>query len=75
MSFEGKELTFDADVTLITVSINITDNMEFEADEQFIVVLSTADPSVILSPAQSTVTILDNDGKLNVTVRIELLQD
>lgn len=53
------------DTRIIGFRADIIDNVEFEATEQFHVLLSTLDLDVTLRPVQATVRILDNDGKRN----------
>ena len=47
-------------------SISITDDSILENDEVFVVALTTTDQNVILNPNTTSVTILDNDGNVNL---------
>ena len=47
--------------TSVTISVDITDDMSDEPEEEFRVVLSGAPAGIILDPATATVTITDND--------------
>ena len=58
-------MTFDAGTTYNTVAVNITNDESFEMDEQFYGVLSTVDLDITLSPAQTTIRILNDDGIAN----------
>lgn len=51
--------------TVACGSINITDNDTPENEEEFfIAILTSGDSAVILSPNMTTITILDDDGKI-----------
>ena len=60
------DLTFGPGVTQQDVMITIIDDLRLEHDEQFnsFVALTVADPAVILSPSQASITIFDNDRTL-----------
>ena len=51
-------------MAMVEVSIPIIDDSVVESDEQFTVVLSSSDPTVLTFVHQATVTIVDNDCKL-----------
>ena len=61
----SRELTFSATNTREDVAIPITDDNIDEAIEQFLgrLTMVTSGVSVILSPDQATVQIIDDDGK------------
>ena len=61
---QPQQLTFDAGTSYNTIAINIIDNDSFERDKQFSSALSTMDMDVTLSPAQTTIRILNDDGKI-----------
>ena len=62
-------LTLTSSTTMVEVSIPIIDDSVVEMDEQFTVVLSSSDPSVVISANyHATVTIVSNDGKLYVLI-------
>ena len=61
---QPQQLTFDAGTSYNTVAINIIDNDSFERDKQFSSALSTMDMDVTLSPAQTTIRILNDDGRI-----------
>ena len=58
----------DADVVIpageteICVSINITDDNALEGDQDYLLVVSSTDPGVILGNFVTSVIITDNDG-------------
>ena len=60
------DLTFGPSVTQQDVMITIIDDLRLEHDEQFnsFVALTAADPAIILSPSQASITIFDNDRML-----------
>ena len=64
------DLTFGPGNTEQNVMIEIIDDLRLEHDEQFnsIVSLTVIDPFVDLNPADASVTIIDDDSKLNVRV-------
>ena len=51
------------------LSISITDDSILENNEMFVVALRTTDKDVILSPSTTSVTILNDDGNANSTIR------
>lgn len=59
---QPQHLTFDAGNSFNTIAVNITNDESFEMDEQFYGLLSTMDLDVTLSPAQTTIRILNDDG-------------
>ena len=59
-----QQLLFDGSISELSIAINITDDSQFERIEQFIVHLSTGDPSVTLNPSDTVVRILSDDGKV-----------
>ena len=65
MPLQPQHLTFDASTSYNTVAINITNDESFEMNEQLYGVLSTMDMDVTLSPAQTIITIVDDDGTTN----------
>ena len=60
------DLTFGPGVTEQVVMIRIIDDGRLEEDEQFnsFVILTVSDPAISLSPAQASITIIDNDRML-----------
>ena len=60
------DLTFGPVVTEQVVMIRIIDDGRLEVDEQFnsFVILTVSDPAISLSPAQASITIIDNDRML-----------
>ena len=62
-SFQQKTFTFSKDNTQQCFNIIILDDVKNEPEEKFLVMLTTGDPQVTLSPKTATITILDNDGK------------
>ena len=60
------DLTFGPVVTEQVVMIRIIDDDRLEEDEQFnsFVILTVSDPAISLSPAQASITIIDNDRML-----------
>lgn len=52
------------------VDISIANDDILEGSEILFVELTTSDPDLILDPAIATVSIMDNDGKLNMLVLI-----
>ena len=62
VQLEPQQLTFNVGISYITVAINITNDENFEINKQFFGILSTMDMDVTLSPAQTTIRILDDDG-------------
>ena len=65
------ELTFGPGNTEQNVMITIFDDLCLEHDEQFNSIIShtVADPSIDLNPANATITIINEDSKLNVRVQ------
>ena len=62
-------LTLTSSTTMVEVLIPIIDDSVVETDEQFTVVLSSSDPNVFISANyHTTVTIVNNDGKLYVFI-------
>ena len=60
----SRNLTFNAAVASQTVPIIITDDLIVERSEIINLTLTSTDPTVILNPSTSTVTIEDVDSKL-----------
>ena len=56
------DLTFDRDTSAFPILVDILDDQIHELDENFLGELTTSDEDAILSPSQTTVRILDNDG-------------
>ena len=65
-----QQLLFDESISELSVAINITDDSQFERIEQFIVHLSTGDPSVTLNPSNTVVRILSDDGKVLCKINV-----
>ena len=55
--------TFSRDDTRQCFDVSIFDDDINEPENKFLVMLSTGDPRITLSPDMATITILDNDGK------------
>ena len=73
------ELNFSPGYTDETIAIATYDDSVIEADEVFVVILSTTSPSVQIDKAKgiTTITINDNDGKssvLHVTFLLALIR-
>lgn len=64
VSLQPQQLTFDAGTPYNTIAINIIDDDSFEINEQFWGALSTVDTDITLSPAEMTIRITDDDGKI-----------
>ena len=61
----SRNLIFSPEITQAQCHvITINDDAILENNEVFMVALSTADESLILSPRTSSVTIVDDDGNL-----------
>ena len=60
-----EDLTFSADVDRVCRNVTTQDDTILEDDEEFTLTLTTTDGSVNLVPDLATVTIVDNDSKLN----------
>ena len=60
-------LTFDSNTQRHDISITLVDDTIDELDETLtsLLVLDSPDSSVTLSPSETMVMIVDNDGKLN----------
>ena len=56
------ELTFDRDNSRFPIPVNILDDEIHELNENFLGELATSDEDVILTPEQTMIRILDNDG-------------
>ena len=56
------ELTFDRDNSRFPIPVNILDDEIHELNENFFGELATSDEDVILTPEQTMIRILDNDG-------------
>ena len=52
----------------IPIAVTIIDDEDFEMDEQFIGLLSTADSDVTLNPNETTVRVLDDDGIVTMCI-------
>ena len=59
------ELTFGPDVTEQDIMIAIIDDLRLERDNHFIVSLNITDMAITLSPRQTSINIIDNDGMLS----------
>ena len=56
--------TFAKDnTTRMCFDVKIFDDNINEPEKKFLVILTTGDPQVTLSPATAVITIIDNDGK------------
>ena len=56
------ELTFDRDNSQFSILVNILDDEIHELNENFFGELVTSDEDVILTPEQTMIRIVDNDG-------------
>jgi hypothetical protein len=59
------DLTFGPNVTEQEVMIIIINDLRLEQDKRFIVSLNITDMAVTLSPSQTSINIIDNDGMLS----------
>ena len=55
--------TFSKDNTQKCFDVSILDNNINEPEKKFLVMLTTGDPEITLSPDTAVITIIDNDGK------------
>ena len=53
--------------------IQLVDDSILENDETFIVILSSSDSVAMINPNTATVTISNNDGKLDILLLTEVL--
>ena len=61
-------MTFTPEVNVSCATVvPIFDDDVLEDNQTFIVVLSTSDRDTLVNPAFATVTIIDNDGKTNLS--------
>jgi hypothetical protein len=61
-----QQLLFNESTSELSVAITITDDSLFETLEQFLVRLSTVDPSVTLNPSDTVIRILSDDGNVSL---------
>ena len=59
------ELTFQRGVNSRCTSITIANDPILENDETLLVLLTTTDEAIALNPSSATITIEDNDSKMN----------
>ena len=62
----AEDLTFSASETRICRNVTSVEDDILEEDEAFLLTLTTSDNTVILRPREATVTILNDDSRLNV---------
>ena len=62
----SENLTFSETETRICSYVISVEDDTLEEDEEFTLILSTDDPSIVLGPSEATVTILDNDSRLSM---------
>ena len=63
-SVSGSLMIFNAAVSTQAVEVYIIDNHIVEHSEVINLTLRSTDPAVLLNPSSSTITIEDNDSKL-----------
>ena len=62
-SFQQITFTFSKDNTRQCFNVSILDDDINEPEKTFLVMLTTGDPQVTLSPDTATITIIDDEGK------------
>ena len=57
------ELTFNAERVRVCTCFEILQDTEVEEDEQFSIILTATDPTVVILDATATVVIVDDDSE------------